>query len=190
MKICIISDSHDNRAYLLSAVTAAKEKGAEAVLHCGDVVAPSTLGVLQPLGLPIHVIHGNNTGDLHMMTRIASKPDKLVHYYGQDAGIKLDGKRIFIVHYPHYARAIATTGEWDLVCYGHDHQALLESVPNMKGTDTILLNPGTVAGIEARPTYAIGDLDTLKFTLHEVEQPQQGPALPDVEGEQLGFHNL
>ncbi len=104
MKLAIVSDSHDNRTLLEAAVLDAKARGAEAVLHCGDVVAPSTLNVLQPMGLPVHVIHGNNSGDLYMMSRIASKPSSVVKFYGQDAGIELAGKRIFLVHYPHYAR--------------------------------------------------------------------------------------
>ena len=56
MKICVVSDSHDNRPLLEAAVRQARDLGAEAVLHCGDVVAPSTLSVLRPFGLPIHVI--------------------------------------------------------------------------------------------------------------------------------------
>ena len=43
MKLCILSDSHDNRRLLDHAVADAKARGAEAVLHCGDVVAPTTL---------------------------------------------------------------------------------------------------------------------------------------------------
>jgi predicted phosphodiesterase len=62
MKICIVSDSHDHRGHLAAAVADAKVRGAEAVLHCGDLVAPSTLHAITPLALPIHVIHGNNTG--------------------------------------------------------------------------------------------------------------------------------
>lgn len=62
MKLCILSDSHDHRYLLRAAVEQARRAGAEAVLHCGDVVAPSTLHVLRPLGLPVHVVHGNNTG--------------------------------------------------------------------------------------------------------------------------------
>ena len=46
MKLAIVSDSHDNRTLLEAAVRDAKARGAEAVLHCGDVVAPSTLNVL------------------------------------------------------------------------------------------------------------------------------------------------
>lgn len=168
MKVCIVSDSHDHRPLLESAVRAAKLDGAEAVLHCGDVVAPSTLSVLQPLGLPVHVIQGNNPGDLYMMARIASKESSVVTFYGQDAGIVIGGKRVFLVHYPHYARAMATTGDWDLVCYGHDHEARIEIVDNIKGGITHLVNPGTVGGVAAEPTYILGDLNTMQFEVHPV----------------------
>ncbi len=169
MKICIVSDSHDNRACLEAAVAAAHAGGAEAVLHCGDVVAPSTLEVIRPFDLPVHVIHGNNSGDLYMLGRIASKPANRTHYYGQDAGIELGGKRVFLVHFPHYAEAMAKTGDWDLVCCGHDHKAEIRSIRNLAGSDTWLVNPGTVGGIKAPATWVMGDLATMQFSVHSVE---------------------
>ncbi len=190
MKICIVSDSHDNRALLATAATKAKEQGAEALLHCGDVVAPGTLSVLQPIGLPVHVIHGNNSGDLQLMARIASKPGSVVRYYGEDAGFQLHGRRIFLVHYPQHARAMAATGDWDLVCYGHDHTAHVEQVSNIKGGHTLLVNPGTVAGIDAKATYAMGDLETLKFTLHEVSVESSSETASGEPAEQLGFQTV
>ena len=168
MKICIVSDSHDNRPLLEAAVREAKAAGAEAILHCGDVVAPSTLEVLKPFNLPAHVIHGNNTGDLYMMSLISAKLSNQTTYYGQDAGIKLGGRRIFMVHYPHYAEAMATTGDWDLVCCGHDHKAAIRAIRNMSGSTTLLVNPGTVGGIKAAATWVLGDLDTMTFEIHEV----------------------
>ena len=168
MKICIVSDSHDHRPLLEAAVRAAKEQGAEAVLHCGDVVAPGTLSVLKPIGLPIHVIHGNNTGDLYMMARIANKPGNRITFYGQDASLELGGRRIFLVHYPHYAQAMATTGDYDLVCCGHDHEAKIETVLNIKGGTTCVINPGSVGGVAAPATYVLGDLATMEFELQDV----------------------
>jgi putative phosphoesterase len=168
MKICILSDSHDNRPLLESAVRDAQAAGAEAVLHCGDVVAPSTLEVLRPFNLPVHVIHGNNVGDSYMMGRIASQATNQTSYYGQDAGIELGGRRIFLVHYPHYARAMATTGDWDLVCCGHDHKVDIGSIDNIAGKTTWLVNPGTVGGIKAPATWVLGDLDSMTFTVKNV----------------------
>lgn len=169
MKVCILSDSHDNRSLLRAAVGDARERGAQAVLHCGDVVAPSTLTVLQKFGLPVHVIHGNNAGDLYMMGRISAQPGSVVQFYGQDAGLNLAGRRIFLVHYPHYARALATTGEWDIVCCGHDHKIGVQQVDNMRGTKTWMVNPGTVGGIGAEPTYILADLEAMTFERCEVE---------------------
>ena len=168
MKICIVSDSHDNRALLAAAVSDAVDAGAEAVLHCGDVVAPSTLEVIRPFNVPVHVIHGNNGGDLYMMGRMASKPANRTHYYGQDAGLELAGRRIFLVHYPHYAQAMACTGDWDLVCCGHDHKADIRTINNLAGSSTWLVNPGTVGGIKAPATWILGDLASMQFSLHEV----------------------
>ena len=169
MKICILSDSHDNRRLLGTAVEHAKAQGAEAVLHCGDVVAPTTLRVLQKYALPVHVIHGNNSGDLYMMARIASKPSSVVKFYGQDAGIQLAGKRIFLVHYPHYAQALATTGDWDIVCCGHDHCAAVTRVTNIKGGESLVVNPGTVGGVAAPATYIFADLAGMTFEILGVD---------------------
>jgi len=168
MKICIISDSHDNRPLLEAAVRAAKAAGAEAILHCGDVVAPSTLEVIKPFNLPLHVIHGNNAGDLYMMGRITSSTDNKTTYYGQDAAIELGGRRIFLVHYPHYAEALATTGDWDLVCCGHDHKVDIRAIDNISGTTSWLVNPGTVGGVMAPATWVLGDLDLMTFEVHEL----------------------
>ena len=168
MKICILSDSHDQVELLESAVREAVAAGAEAVLHCGDVVNPETLRVIMPFDLPVHVIHGNNSGNLAMMTRIASEHTNNVHYYGHDAGFELAGKRIFLVHFPDYANSMSTTGEWDLVCCGHSHKAEIRSVENRAGTITHLVNPGTVGGIMAPATWILGDLDTMTFSILDV----------------------
>ena len=168
MKICVVSDSHDNRHLLDIAVRDAKQRGAQAVLHCGDVVAPTTLRVLEKHGLTVHVIHGNNTGDIYNIAMLSNDPASVIKFYGQDAGINLAGRKIFMVHYPHYARAMGTTGDWDLVCCGHDHKAEIATVKNVKATTTLLLNPGTVGGVGADPTYAIGDLTTLTFEIVKV----------------------
>jgi hypothetical protein len=168
MKICLVSDSHDHRRLLASAVADAKAQGAEVVLHCGDLVAPSTLHSITKLGLPIHVIHGNNTGDLYHLSRIAHESKGQINYHGQDAALTLAGKKIFMVHYPHYAKAMATTGDYDLVCNGHEHKARIEEIANVKGGTTLRLDPGTTAGIGSKPTYILGDLEKMQFEIRDV----------------------
>lgn len=168
MKVCIVSDSHDNRFLLEAAVKDAKSRGAKAVLHCGDVVAPSTLKILNPVGLPVHVIHGNNTGDMYSLSRLHHNDDSVVKYYGQDAGIELSGRKIFLVHYPHYAEAMATTGDWDIVCCGHDHKASIREIKNIKNSTSLFINPGTVGGVGAAPTYVMADLEKYEFEIIDI----------------------
>ncbi len=176
MKICILSDSHDHIPLLDAAIAQAKDKGAVTIIHCGDVVAPSTLKCVIKHGLPVHVIHGNNTGDLFSLGKMANDPANVIHYYGMDAEINLYGKQIFLVHYPHYARAMAMTGDFDLVCCGHSHEQKVESLPNIKGKTTLLVNPGTVGGVgQAEATYILADLDDMSFECFEIPKSIENP---------------
>ncbi|MGC2048310.1 MAG: metallophosphoesterase family protein [Gallionella sp.] len=43
MKICIVSDSHDRAEPLAAAVAKAQSDGAQAVIHCGDLIGANTL---------------------------------------------------------------------------------------------------------------------------------------------------
>jgi len=179
MKVCIVSDSHDNRALLATAVHDAKTRGAEVVLHCGDVIAPTTLRGLPPIGLPVHVIHGNNAGDLGNMYALMKTFPDIIHYHGQDAVLEMAGRRIFLVHYPHYASAMALTGDYDLVCCGHDHRFVVEKIKTIKDTETTLVNPGTVGGIGKSPTYLLGDLEKMEFEIHSV--PTEHPVINNTD---------
>jgi putative phosphoesterase len=166
VKVCIVSDSHDRADALALAVREAKAAGASAVIHCGDVIGTQTLRATLAEKLPVHVIHGNNLGDPVSLARWARDSGGQLHYHGPDARLELDGRRIFVVHYPEYGYAMACTGDWDLVCCGHSHEAGIRQVANVKGGKTWLVNPGTVAGLAAPSTWALGDLEAMRFELH------------------------
>ena len=165
MKICIVSDSHDRSAPLARAVREAAAQGAQAALHCGDVIGANTLRAALECGVTLHVVHGNNLGDPLAMSRLAAASHGRLVYHGDDARIDLAGRRIFVVHYPHYGYALACTGDWDLVCCGHDHRASIAEIPHVRGGTTWLVNPGTVAGIGAPATYILGDLARMEFSV-------------------------
>ncbi|MFN2645824.1 MAG: metallophosphoesterase family protein [Burkholderiales bacterium] len=117
----------------------AKELGAEAVIHCGDVIGTQTLRASLAVGLPMHVIHGNNLGDPISLSRWARESAGQLAYHGPDARLELGGKRVFVVHYPEYGYAMACTGDWDLVCCGHSHEMGVQRVANVKGASTWLV---------------------------------------------------
>jgi len=165
MKVCVVSDSHDRAEPLAQAVRDAKAQGAEAVIHCGDLIGAQSLKPALALGLPVHLIHGNNVGDPQALHRLAADSGGRLQYHGVDARIELGGRRIFVVHYDDYGYAIACTGHWDLVCCGHSHTASVEQVANVAGGRTWLVNPGTVAGLAAPATWALGDLAEMRFVV-------------------------
>jgi len=170
MKICILSDSHDRGPQLATAVETAKNEGAEAVIHCGDLIGVNTVKAALKLELPIHMIHGNNLGDLVALARLSCNSEGLLHYHGRDADITLGGKRIFVTHYPHYGHAMACTGDYDLVCCGHSHKPEVRQQANIKGGSSWLVNPGTIAGLGApAATWIMGDMNILAFEIRYLQ---------------------
>ena len=168
MKVCIVSDSHDRADPLAQAVREGAAEGATAVIHCGDIIGTQTLRAAMSVGLPLHVIHGNNLGDPVSLSRWARESNGLLSYHGADARLDLAGRHIFVVHYPEYGYAMACTGDWDVVCCGHSHVAGVDQVPNVKNGTTWLANPGTVAGLAAPATWILGDLDQMRFDIRSL----------------------
>jgi putative phosphoesterase len=175
MRICIVSDSHDRSEFLYEAIGLAKAEGAQAVIHCGDLIGVNTLRASLELGVPIHAVHGNNVGDIPALYRMMSKSNGLFTYHGQEATLELGNRKIFATHMPHHGQAFACTGEYDLVCHGHSHTAHIGKQSNVKGGETWLVNPGSVAGIDApgvkaTPTWIYGDLASLSFEIRTLQE--------------------
>jgi putative phosphoesterase len=173
MKVCLVSDSHDRSDALAQAIGEARELGAQAVIHCGDLIGAQTMLAALAHGLPVHLIHGNNVGDTQALHRLSRRNGEggstaAVHYHGAEAQIELGGRRICVVHWDHHGYAMACTGDWDLVCCGHSHRAEVKRVADVKGGSTWLVNPGTVAGLAAPCTWVMADLATMTFEVREL----------------------
>jgi len=178
MKICIVSDSHDRAEPLAAAIAEAHAAGAQAVIHCGDLIGVNTLRASLKLGIPIHAVHGNNIGDVAALYRMMEKTGGLFTYHGQEALLELGGRKIFVTHMPHHGQAFACTGDYDLVCHGHSHSAHVGMQANVNGGRCWLVNPGSVAGIDApgvdaTPTWILGDLERMNFEIRMLQQPSE-----------------
>lgn len=157
MKLAVLSDSHDNLWKLDAALP--QLITAEAVIHCGDLVAPfMLLRLAKALGdIPLHLVWGNNDGDKHNLTRIAAQfPSITLH--GEWAAFELEGVAIGVSHYPIIAHSLARSGDFQLVCYGHDHQFHQQRLG-----ECLLLNPGEVLGMQGPSTFALVDLPDLRL---------------------------
>ena len=73
---------------------------------------------------------------------------------------KLYNGRISISLNPNVGKKLAESGKYDLVFYGHNHKPWEEKINTCK-----LINPGTLAGLFNKSTFAILDTETKKLEL-------------------------
>jgi uncharacterized protein len=142
MKIAIISDIHDNVWNLGPALETIKDS--EALVCCGDLCSPFIVDLMAG-GFPneIHIVFGNNDGDQYRIANNAVKYDGRVLIHREFAELNFDGKRFAVNHYPNIVRSIAGSGDYDVVCYGHNHVFKVEKV-----NETLLINPGAIMGYD------------------------------------------
>ncbi len=162
MRVAVMSDIHDHLEELRRALQLVR--GCEALLCCGDICAPITLREMaQRFSGPIHVVRGNNDGDMLFMCQVAQKAGN-VTLHGEYGELELAGRKVAFVHYPRLAEGLAATGDYDLVCHGHDHIARMLWVGK-----TLLLNPGEIMGWKGKRSCAIYDAGTGTAEFVEVE---------------------
>jgi len=159
VKIAVLSDVHDHVWNLRAALGALDD--AEALVFCGDLCSPFVIGLLAEgfPGRPIHVVFGNNDGDLYRISQSAARHEH-VHLHGELFTGELGGRRVAANHYPELAAGLAAGGGFDLVCHGHDHRFAIGSAGN-----TVTVDPGTllgydpVAAADVSATFAVYDTE-------------------------------
>ena len=165
MKFAIISDSHDNVPNLQKALAWMKQNNIKELIHCGDLCAPVIIReVLAPeFSGPIHIVFGN-VEDRETTPKLAAEFSQITHY-GDLGEIEITGLKIAFIHYPDKAKELAVSGKYDLVFYGHSHKPWEETIGQ-----TQLINPGTLAGLFYKASFAVYDTDTKKLELKILEQ--------------------
>lgn len=160
MKIAIISDSHDNITNLETFLDWANKNGVELIIHCGDIAAPGTVkNVLAAKFFgPIHLVYGNVADRDAMPGVCEALPNVTLH--GDVGKINIAGKKIAFCHFPDQAKELAISGQYDLVFYGHTHKPWEETIGNCR-----MVNPGTLAGMFYKATFATYDTETDKLEL-------------------------
>lgn len=160
MKIAIISDTHDNLATLDKFLAYIKENQVEVVIHCGDIAEGETLERLaKGFGNKILVAFGNMDYRESVKAAVKKHPEQIELFedFGQT---ELGGLKIGFCHFPEAAKRVCENNRFDFVFYGHTHKPWLETINNCQ-----LANPGTLAGMFYRATFAILDIKTKKLEL-------------------------
>lgn len=139
MKIGIISDIHDHIWNLEKALEELKD--AEVLICCGDLCSPFVMDQLgKGFSGPIHIVFGNNDGDRYRLTLKAANYAH-VRLHGETAELTLDGKRFAVHHFDDVAGRLASGGQFDVVCFGHNHRYEVR-----RENATLMINPGEIMG--------------------------------------------
>lgn len=152
MILGIIADTHDNMPTLRRAVELFNDRKVQHVIHAGDFVSPFTFRVLKGLQSEFTGVFGNNDGDRLLLQKLSGGK-----IYNQPHLLELAGRRIAVMHEHHIIDALAQSGCYDLVIYGHTH------IPEIrKIRDTLIINPGEASGwLYEKATVAVADLDKM-----------------------------
>lgn len=187
MKIAILSDIHDHVWNLKRALTHMQD--AEAMLVCGDLCSPFVVRLLGE-GFqkgPVHIIFGNNDGDAFRINLVADRFEH-IHLHGELFQAEVGGKRFAASHYDNIAAQLARSGQFDVVCYGHNHHYHVEQVK-----DTLMINPGTIMGYDPTSsedipaTFVVYDTSLGQVERREVLADRGmnpiGESLPAIKGD-------
>ncbi|HID19369.1 MAG TPA: metallophosphoesterase [Methanophagales archaeon] len=156
MKLGIIADTHDDLDAIEKAVEIFNHENVEIVVHAGDFVAPFTEKPFRMLNAPLVGIFGNNDGD-KLLLKEKYHEKGVGELYEDPYEFELAAKKLIVTHRPKIVEALALSGVYDVVIYGHTHKAVIEK----EGAKALMINPGECCGrLTRRRTVAILDLET------------------------------
>lgn len=155
MKLGVISDTHDNLAAISTAVAVFNREDIELLIHAGDFVSPFTSKPFQQLNAPFVGIFGNNDGDKLLLQRYY-RENGVGELYEDPYEFELGSWKIMVTHKPALVKPLVASGLYDLVIYGHTHQAVIDAQTDR----TWVINPGECCGyLTGRKTVALLDLE-------------------------------
>ncbi len=166
MLIGVVSDSHDDIESVRTVGVRLRELGVRMVIHLGDIVAPFTLRELaNSAKAPIEAVFGNNDAEIPMLLQVASQVNARISWWPRI--VEVDSRRLLLMHgagpsdiTAEVAHALAESGHFSAVLYGHTHVAELSYV---KGV--LVLNPGPVSRFVGGPSAAVIDTETMAARL-------------------------
>ena len=163
MNIVAISDTHAPRRWKsCPPAVAAHLRGADLILHAGDVCTASVLDELSGYA-PVHAVLGNNDG-----------PDVAAWGAPETLSLDLDGLRVAMIHDSGAAagrlrRMRRRFPGADLVVFGHSHIPM-DAAAGPRDEDTSglrIFNPGSPTDRRRQPHGTIGLLTVAEGRLTE-----------------------
>ncbi len=156
MLLGVVSDTHGHVANTQRAIRMLASLEVDQVLHCGDIGSVTIVELFS--AWPTHFVFGNVDDDRRALNQALRACGQ--HGYDRFGSLELAGRRIAWLHGDDVPRLRETTtsGQFDLVCYGHTHHP----EQHHEGR-TLVLNPGAL--YRAQPhTLAVVQLPELEVT--------------------------
>lgn len=158
MKIGILSDTHDHIDHTRAVLEVFEKQEVCKIIHCGDFCSPFMIPLFE--NRDIHVIFGNNDGDLFNIQKKAEQFG--VHLEGDFWDTEIRHKKIAVYHgtYQGITDALIASGIYDIVITGHTHTFVFEEC---KAGKCYHINPGSVNGFGNPGTAVIVDLPEMTY---------------------------
>jgi putative phosphoesterase len=162
MKIGILSDSHGQCDRLGRAVEVLVQRGADVVLHCGDIGHDDCVRLLAGSGKPVYAVCGNVDRDVTQMMALAAECGVDLHW--EVIEVPLGNGQYLVATHGHDSRLVEELlagQQFPYLCLGHSHRRRDERVGLMR-----VINPGALH--RARP-YTMALLDTAADRVEFIE---------------------
>ena len=157
MLIGIVSDTHDDRDAVEAAIELFDSAGVDAVVHCGDFVAPFSVTPFDA-GFEFYAVRGNNDGEW----AVESTVDSFGEYLGEAGTLSFGDDGAIDVAVTHGTSAVVVDalvdcGDYDYVLHGHTHAHGVE-----ERDGTVRVNPGglPIPVDGADDVFRVATLDT------------------------------
>lgn len=150
MKIGVIADTHDKIAITQTAIQTLKDRGAEALFHCGDLLSVAVLELFA--GFPTYMVFGNN--DKQRTTLLKAAAELEIVHLGDGGEVLLQAWRVALTH-GHLKTQVQALlrSKPHVLLLGHSHQKRDDVL-----AETWIVNPGALHRAAVK-TCALLDLN-------------------------------
>ena len=159
-RIGVVSDTHGHTIYAQQAVRLLESLDVQLVLHCGDIGTAEIVELFAPW--PTHFVFGNTDHDRQPLRAAIEAAGQTCH--DRFGALEIGTCRIAFLHGDDTRALVdaSSGGRYDLICYGHTHQA-----EQHRQGPTLVLNPGAL--YRANPhSFAVVTLRELEATIINV----------------------
>ncbi len=155
--IGLVTDTHDNKASVEKAVALFNAREVGLVLHGGDYIAPFNARWMADLEAPMVGVFGNNDGEKF---GLRAQFESIGPIHRAPYALEQEGKRLLLMHEPDEVEALAASGVYDAIIYGHTHEI------DLRSGKTLVVNPGEAGGwTTGRATVGILDLRSMEVEI-------------------------